>query len=314
MKKIDHILSNHFRGLTSEEERQQLESWIEESKDNRSIYNQAAQLWNELGFTTSEFTLDKQVAWEMIVGTLKPEMSREKEPIVKHLIRMAIIILVLFGIAGVASLVLKIGANVEHRAVVRGEYLLLSDGSKAYLDSGTTAKYGKDFGANDRKISLSGEAILEVNKLQNQPLVVRTSQGRVFLNGAIVDISSSGDRLEVLSINGEVIVETMEGRHILDPMKLLIVEGERKPLVVDADINLIAWKSREIRYESATVGSQLKALEKLTRCKITFTNSSALNQKITYHIVNATPLILADTLANRLGLKYKYDKGELLFF
>src|SRR5690606_35590754 len=55
-------------------------------------------------------------------------------------------------------------------------FVQLADGSKVWLNSGSTLKYQNSFGINNRELLLTGEAFFEVEKNPDLPFKVKTSE------------------------------------------------------------------------------------------------------------------------------------------
>ena len=146
MPNLDYILATKFQGTITSEEDAWLNSWLNESDENKSIYKQASKLWDELGFSSSDFTQDRQVAWEMIVSSIKPETTSPKPQLYKLIVNMVVVIVALFVVMGIASTFLTYNANQQEVAKVRNHRVALPDRSDVYLDSLASVKYAKRMG------------------------------------------------------------------------------------------------------------------------------------------------------------------------
>jgi len=77
--------------------------------------------------------------------------------------------------------------------------LVLADGTKVWLNSGTNLKYPLNFKGYRREVYLEGEAYFEIAKNKNKPFIVRTSH---------VDVKATGTFFNVMAYPEEDMVET----------------------------------------------------------------------------------------------------------
>lgn len=83
---------------------------------------------------------------------------------------------------------------------VGGEYdLLLSDGTRVWMNSDSELKYTDQFIGNKRIVHLKGEACFKVSKDSERPFIVKTST---------MDVKVYGTEFNVMAYEDEVIVQT----------------------------------------------------------------------------------------------------------
>jgi ferric-dicitrate binding protein FerR (iron transport regulator) len=74
--------------------------------------------------------------------------------------------------------------------------LLLSDGTKVWLNSGSRLVYPPVFKGKNREVLLEGEAFFDVSKDQARPFYVRTDAFRIKVYGTRFDVQASGKENE----------------------------------------------------------------------------------------------------------------------
>ncbi|GGB23687.1 hypothetical protein GCM10011500_44910 [Mucilaginibacter rubeus] len=87
-----------------------------------------------------------------------------------------------------------------------GQYqIVLSDGTKVWLNAATALKYPTSFSGKDRKVELSGEAYFEVAKNATKPF-------KVVVNG--LEVQVLGTHFNVMAYDNEKVVKTtlLEGK------------------------------------------------------------------------------------------------------
>lgn len=140
-----------------------------------------------------------------------------------------------------------------------GEYsLLLSDGTKVYLNAESHLKYPVVFAGNGRKVWLEGEAYFEVTADSSRPFVVETASVGVKVLGTGFNVMAyrNDDRTEVTLVHGKVDVKTEQGRALLKPDQQLVFyhTGERQ-LVREVNVQpYISWKGGILAFDGMPLG------------------------------------------------------------
>jgi hypothetical protein len=104
-------------------------------------------------------------------------------------------------------------------------FLILSDGTKVWLNSGSTLSYPDSFSENSREVSLTGEAFFDVKHDASRPFNVVTKDLRITVLGTRFNISSYSCNLntEAVLVSGKIIA----GRNKIFSNKMELKPGER---------------------------------------------------------------------------------------
>ena len=140
------------------------------------------------------------------------------------------------------------GAPVQSEIIVPrgGEFsLVLSDGSRVWLNSGSSIRFPSRFPRDAREVSLSGEAYFEVSPDAGRPFAVEVRGERVTVLGTSFNISAYDDDEKVITtlVTGSILLETGKERLQLLPgqqARLAPSTGEISLHEVDATA-YIAW-------------------------------------------------------------------------
>lgn len=157
-----------------------------------------------------------------------------------------------------------------------GEYLVvLSDGTKVWLNAASSLKYPTRFGKNERRVILSGEAYFEVAKDLNRPFWVESGMGNVKVLGTKFNVSAYfDDPKERISLaEGSVLVERTKGEKVLlKPGYSAILEQENKSILVDkANIEAaLSWKNAMFVFEDEQLGSIMMKLSRWYNVEIEY--------------------------------------------
>ena len=109
----------------------------------------------------------------------------------------------------------KVGNKVEMNWGQMGK-LVLSDGTRVWLNAGTTFEYPSSFDSGKRIVKLNGEAQFKVTKNKRKPFEVKTKSGIVRVYGTTFNISSYEDDsdMAVTLIEGKVTIEDLNGKKL----------------------------------------------------------------------------------------------------
>ncbi len=143
--------------------------------------------------------------------------------------------------------------------------LILPDGTKVWLNSGTTLEYPSKFDKKRRDISVTGEIYIEVAKNESQPFFVNTTTFAVKVLGTRFNISAYPEETEqsVVLVEGSVEVKTNSSKKIkLQPDQMLAMSsGNIKTSTVDV-YDYISWKDGLLQFKSKPLYQIVNLLER----------------------------------------------------
>lgn len=146
----------------------------------------------------------------------------------------------------------------------RRSALLLADGSKVWVNSGSVLRFPSQFDTNQRTIEVKGEIYIEVVK-SNTPFYVKTEDFTVNVLGTKFNISAYPDDLAgtVVLVEGSVMVQSKsEEKSRLNPGRKLTLEGS-KSRIEEVDIyDYISWKDGLLQFRGETMGNILMRLSR----------------------------------------------------
>jgi ferric-dicitrate binding protein FerR (iron transport regulator) len=161
--------------------------------------------------------------------------------------------------------------------------ITLSDGTKIYLNAGSSISYPETFENNRREINLSGEAFFEVAEDKKRPLMVRTGNVTTEVLGTSFNVEAfSGSDIKITVVTGKVQVQANRGqlpadvdRLVLQPNEQAVYDErsvlERKAVNVES---AIAWKTNTLVFDGQTIEQVAATLERWYNVTITFQNDN----------------------------------------
>lgn len=156
-----------------------------------------------------------------------------------------------------------------------GEYkMVLSDGTKVWLNSESGIQFPVAFGNNSREITVYGEVYLEVARDEERPFQVVAGAGKVEVLGTKFGISvyPSDQIWETTLVQGSVRVNYGQQTMVLSPgRQAFVVQDKLKEQIVDTDKEL-AWTRGEFVFEHDRLEEVVKRLSRWYDVEFRFGN------------------------------------------
>lgn len=155
--------------------------------------------------------------------------------------------------------------------------LLLADGTKVYLNAGSTLSYPSAFGQKGREVELDGEAYFEVAKDRAKPFVVHTQMCDVEVLGTKFNVEAYSDlnNFSAALMEGRVKVgnnyRSSDVVYLAPNEKVSLKQGE---LAVDhiEDYDVYRWREGLICFTNENFVSLMKRIEKYYGVKLVVEN------------------------------------------
>ncbi len=172
---VDNLIVNYLGGSASQDEIRMLELWIGESDANREYFKQLKNIW-EASF---ELPVSTDKALTKVLSQIN--IGRQSVSFWQFIQRVAAI---LFIPLLVSMLWMYSGSHkaanstIVYNKVVAAfgtfSMIELPDGSKVWLNSGSSLRYPDKFNSDTRIVYLTGEAYFEVHSDESIPFLVNT--------------------------------------------------------------------------------------------------------------------------------------------
>lgn len=146
--------------------------------------------------------------------------------------------------------------------------LILSDGSKIWVNSGSQLLYPSVFEENKREVFLTGEAYLDVTKNEKAKFVIKTNHIDINVLGTKLNISAYSDdpQQSIILVTGSVEVKSKEMNEpirILPDQMLTYGRLNKKIDIQIVDVaNYTSWIDGYLLLENEDLGNLLQKLER----------------------------------------------------
>jgi ferric-dicitrate binding protein FerR (iron transport regulator) len=154
-----------------------------------------------------------------------------------------------------------------------GEYsLVLTDGTKIWLNAASEIKYPVQFNDTIRQVFLKGEAYFEVVENKSKPFIVNTNNIYVTVLGTSFDVMAYQDEenIKTTLVRGRVKIETttkdtkQTEKVYLQPGQQAVLENTSNKLVVKTVETEIytSWKEGKFVFNNETLGEIMRKLQR----------------------------------------------------
>ncbi len=206
-KEEKRAIVNYLSGKLSAGDTEIINHWLEKSDKNKLLFDQFSDIWLASSSNQLSNQIDEEKAWNEIQNKLQGQPFKTKKITLKEIVRIAAVFVIAFflGSLGYYFLDREKPVETETRFVEyfsplgSRSFVQLADGSKVWLNAGSTLKYNNTFGQNNRELHLSGEAFFDVEKNKKIPFVVKTSE---------IDVIAIGTQFNVKAYPEEKTIET----------------------------------------------------------------------------------------------------------
>ncbi len=295
---IDIIITKYLSKSATDEEIEELLSWVEASEDNKKVFTDIQNTWNLASMISPD--TDEQRNQNKLYALINKLDHQEKVKSKIHQLhrkqiwieirRYAAIIVITIGISGLITYSLWhksiAPAGLHQLRVPCGQQaeLTLDDGTKIWLNAKSTLTYPGTFNGKNRTVTLDGEAYFEVTHVADKLFVVKTSYLDVKVLGTSFNVTSySNDRdLKLTLVKGVVsLSKPNDNKEMtrLKPGELAICQKSTLDISIDTvDTDLYtSWRHGQFKFKELSFEEISKRLSRNYNIQFVFLNKNLKN-------------------------------------
>jgi transmembrane sensor len=196
--------------------------------------------------------------------------------------------------------------------------LMLSDGSKVWINVGSSLTYPTAFAGNERKVKITGEAYFEVVHNKKMPFIVQNGDLMVRDLGTHFNVNTYGDEpsKQITLLEGAVRVTRNALSQLLKPgQQASISHNEHDDIQVSNDVNMdevIAWKDGKFKFDKNTdIGTIMRQISRWYNVDIEY--KETISQRFWGSIskdVNVSQVL--KILEATGGVKFKVEGNKII--
>ncbi len=348
---IKLLVVKYITGQASEEEADWLRAWIKESPENEAYFAELYETWHNALISRHQIDTDKAYS-EFLdrTGQIAEPAERTGTGIrqIWSRIAAAAAIVICFS-AGLYYFTGPAGHEREFTVVnvTKGtrKQFVLPDGSKVWVNAGSSLKYEKDFGQTSRTVYLNGEAYFDIAPGDKKvPFMVKTKDFVIRDIGTVFNIKAYSEIpvFEATVLEGEVSVEgkfsqeTKSAKVFLKRKQVLKVDIEHlsmsnaagplsKPtykadvpvqiqqLNPEEEDQYIGWKDGLLAFHDSSFGQIAQDIERRYNVRVIFENEDLKDFKYSgsFRSVNDVTTVL-NIIKKTTPINYSIRGREIL--
>lgn len=259
------LLEKYMQGLTSKEEEKALLHWMQHDDEARhTIHTYYENRWNNM----PKSEIPAKLQHKMLMN-IKKNIQNEtkyssknnnrhigigKKIVWKDMMRYAAAVLITFSVSVFSAYYFfHSSVNEEEKVFVvyadKGQRsnLVLPDGTKVWLNSGSRLEYNNKYGSKERNVKLTGEAYFEVSK---------DKEHRFLVNTGIMDVEALGTAFNVQAYpeENEVTTTLVEGKvRVNTPCKEVILSPNQQVSYLKTTNSMSVSKIRNAEYANGWI-------------------------------------------------------------
>ena len=154
----------------------------------------------------------------------------------------------------------------------------LSDGTRVWVNAGSSIEYPVEFGKGERQITLHGEAYFEVTKDEQRPFIVHSGSSNIKVLGTRFNINAYGDVNPIVTTvtEGRVALQNGANELVLNAKEAgsLLADGKLVKQRVDED-EAMAWTEGKFILRDATITDVMQQIARWYDATIVYETTPA---------------------------------------
>ncbi len=252
------LVIRYQTGESTQAESHAIDQCHSEKVENKRNFNEIEFLWKATGIAGEIDVEPKSNDWDAVLGKIEKKAesdlinSKERQPesqkisppksreFLNKLLKIAAIFMLAFSFFWAAIYFLnqrsqKDSLTYNQIITTKGKksQIILSDGTKVWLNAQTVLKYPTAFNEDQREVYLEGEAFFEVQKQENKvPFLVKTNDIDIEVFGPCFNVKAYSDEetVETTLVEGSICV-VRKGRKPSQEQNVLLETNQKVSLI-----------------------------------------------------------------------------------
>lgn len=194
--------------------------------------------------------------------------------------------------------------------------LILSDGTKVWLNSISSLKYPAEFKGHERNVELTGEAYFEVAKNKKMPFIVNVGKTKVEVLGTHFNIMAYSDEKSsaITLLEGAVMISNKSAAK-----GIMLIPGQQAQIGKDQLINVseadvaqsVAWKDGYFQFSRNNIEEVMKQLSRWYDIEVVF-EGDVPKYELVGKIRRSVNLSQVLKILNHSNIKFNRDGRKII--
>lgn len=257
---MKEIIIRYLEGSASPEEERQLSEFLHESTENAVYFKKVTREWED----HQNAMTAPDSGYMQLLDTIALKRRRGSSWGYASLIAASLAIFACLGYHWHESTAAYRDMQSVNVPLGSRSSLILPDGTKVWVNSGSTLTYPREFRKNKRKVSLQGEGYFEVEASPTRPFIVEAGDCRFTVKGTKFNINAYLEERKVSAVLMEGRLDFKSGsfEYTMSDGELVSVGADGvKHDIVDAN-QYHGWTESVIRFDKITLPELLRRVSR----------------------------------------------------
>src|ERR1035437_8812437 len=292
-----NLIIKFFEGEISDSEMILLKSLLNRNPENRRIFNEENELWQEVSEQAKLKHYTTNTGWMNISSRLGLGKTNGRAITIlsKNNFRILIAAATIACLIAIGALGFRMAEKTTFQKTEtasttvttnEGEkaHIFLADSTEITLNSGSTLQYNGQYNIKDRKVKFKGEAFFNVRTNHEKPFVVQLDQMRVSATGTRFNIFSfdKEDRVETTLEEGVITVSIQGSEPIKVKSGQQVVYFVKSKNVLVRDVvtdTYTSWKENKLRFNDTPFEDVMQMLKTVSPITYKIYYLTSINDK-----------------------------------
>jgi len=316
---IHNLIIRLFSGEATTKEKASVQSWINESDDNRNMYVDLQEIWLATVNQTQYNTEKAILKFKDEVHKSQKNQFRIGEVLKYAAIAVLLISLPFIYYLGKQQNVTKSTFTTITCALGDKSTVILPDGSLVYLNSGSKLCFNNNFQQKYREVEIEGEAYFKVEKNKEIPFRVEAGAVTVEVLGTEFNLKAYPEEntISTTLVEGSVLIKSEWQQAIMMPNQKIVFDKETNKMMLqnlqDVDPET-EWKEGRLVFRNESLADLELKLERWFDVDIEFSDDEIKTRRFTGILERESILEALAYFSYYERVGYKINDNEITFY
>ena len=305
------------------EKQTDVEQWLKESEENKSVFDNLKKTWDMTGELTPEPVLvDTNKAWNTVFSKITPSdnviniNTKKPNQTFKYILAVAAMLAIIF-----MAFKFTDGDNNGNINLAANNSILsetLADGSKITLNENSSLSYPEEFTTNERRVNLKGEAFFNIKRNEEKPFIIELANSQyVKVLGTSFNIKANdSDSLTTVYVStGKVEFGNDKDKTTLIAGETGVINNKTKKVykIIDkhSELKERYWQNQYLSFKGEKLKEVVHVLNEIFDTEIIINCEATRDMKISASFKNNTLEYILEVISQTNELSIKQDKSKI---
>lgn len=322
-----HDIKEYLEGKTTESESLQILEWLRNPENDVELRQILGEIWANSEIRLKGQAPDFNRMLDQVHHQINNQQIQQHKPKalsanlyqtfskVAAILVIPLLLLSVYFYFNPANNTTKLASNTFREIYTKPgtrTQIDLPDGTRVWLNDGTTFRYPERFTGSQREVFVDGEAYFEVKSNPENPFVVNNSMMNTVVTGTHFNLNaySSDKYFEATLIEGKINLENANKKLVMKPGEQVQFDSKLEQIVqrtVDPQ-DAAGWVDGKLIFKDEKLGTAIKKLARWYNVEIILTDPEINNYLMTATIQDEKLDQSLKLIALALPVKFEFKK------